>query len=85
MGSKKRPADGEELNTLVASSVEKCVKVNKNKPKKNQSEWEDEDDAEQFTFKHLNIKMTMNENNLEQNRYILLYSLGWITSNKDFQ
>ena len=59
-GTKKRLADDEELNTLVASAVAKAMKMNKKSKSKDTSESEDDNEAEHFNFEHLKISANGN-------------------------
>ena len=54
-GAEKRLANEKDMNTLVASSVAKATKLDKDSKSKDNSESEDDNEAEYFNLKHLKI------------------------------
>ena len=55
-GAKKRPAEGEELNSLVANAVKAVLDNNKRLKDKASSDSVSEDEPEHFNFETLNIE-----------------------------
>ena len=58
--AKKRLTNGEEMNTLVVSAVDKSTKTTYNFKAKDTAELENDTEVEHFNFEHLNIRTCSN-------------------------